>query len=276
MALLLLPLISSCATTNAIDAARSTVPITVDGEIGDWVDPIEYYVFDKERVSVGVRNDDENLFVVLFTKDRPLQAWIARTGIVAWIDGDMDSKPVKTFGVRFDGTGEGPPARGSESRGETGQGPLIQQPDRSTFTLIRDQSTEIRASGERDGLAVAASNPGGVFGLEIRIPLGGAAPTPTDGQIRLGWELPGIDARQRASRGGGNEPRFDMGFGGQGGGKGGGGRGGGMSRGGGGGGGRPGGRPPGGGRGGAQGPPEGSSPPSPPRACELWVTITLL
>lgn len=85
----LLPLtlgLAGCATFSTFTTESRTPehPIVVNGKADDWVGNL--YVVEGERIELGFLNDQENLYVCLFTTDTYGRAQIMMQGLTIWFD----------------------------------------------------------------------------------------------------------------------------------------------------------------------------------------------
>jgi uncharacterized membrane protein YgcG len=71
--------------------------IAVDGQDGEWSD-MQFY-FSDERVTVGLANDAQHLYLYLNTADRGVQIQLLRRGFTVLFDAKGGNKA--SFGVRF-------------------------------------------------------------------------------------------------------------------------------------------------------------------------------
>ena len=251
-------LVGGCGSTTALQSTSPDREITVDGSTEDWqgaLTPIE-----KKKLSLGVLNDGEFLYLALVTSDRQLINQMMIRGLTVWFDAEGGKE--KTFGIRF-------PLGLMESGAQFSPRETQQSPDarRELFEasldemdIVRDEDKSTRFPRQAiPRLHVTAKMNAGTLVYELQIPLrtsethAFAIDAEPGDVIGLGLETPEIDreAMRQGGRGGGRG----------GGGRGGGGRGGG-GRGGVGGGGQ-------GGRGG------GGAPQQQPETLKLWTIVEL-
>jgi hypothetical protein len=254
---------AGCGGKVDLESQWRTKSVYVDGANTEWSGATTY--FDDQKLSVGLQNDGEYLYVALFVGDRRSQAQIVMQGCTLWFDPSGEGE--KELGVRyplgFTGRGGEAGARGPKSGGERGQGPWGSPPDSETLEEIlskQPKTVEILGPGpgqlhsqslvENDMEVIVLVHETSLV-YEIKIPLtrGGHCPFGVGAEpgmeIAVGVETPEIQTPERPQGMGRGRP------GGLGGGRGGmGGRPGGM-------GGRSGGRP---------------EPPSP---LEVWAKVKL-
>ena len=225
--------LSGCQSKKVIShwAASS---VQVDGMMAesDWPAGETSY-FEKQEALIGLKNDSENLYVILRFRNPMWARLIGTSGLTMWLD--VDGKKNRRYGIRYRG---GPmpqmPTRGGRTGGRTGGvpgDPSRQPPMRARqeeFILIyADTEEEIELDTEGSmGPAIAAAIDRGVYTYELRLPF-----------VHENNGRYGIDSGPGMTFAIGFEAKFDieemmqgggtMGGGGRGGGMGGGGRGGG-------------------------------------------------
>jgi hypothetical protein len=135
------------------------------------------YQLEKEGVTIGLRNDTTDLFIMLRATDRETFATVMRTGLTVWLNGDGDKS--KVLGVRYPmahvpapgGRAGGRPFPPDRRRGEF--------PDDRRITSGQLDSMEVLRSGkwrtlptENDlGITASLDNSQGVSILFMKIPL---------------------------------------------------------------------------------------------------------
>jgi len=263
LALSNLVLLAGC-NTQEVQTYWSAEPVKVDGEMAEWASGSTAY-FEDLGVQLGLRNDDQNLYVLFRFSNQAWARAIRMGGVTLWLD--SAGKKKKDFGIRYTG---GPSFSdlkmpGTSDRGGFRQAMTPEQQQRlfdmeqdtvGQITVIDKKSNQemtMRADGS-GGPAVCFASPQGVYTYEFAIPLHkgdvfdfGVGTEP--GQvICLGLEWGGMSKEDRAKM------REGMGGGPPGG---------------------IGGGPPGGMGGGRGGRPGGGSRPQAPEKQELWVKTQL-
>ncbi len=239
-------------------------PVVVDGNPEDWAGfPMEY--FEEAKVSVGLRNDEENLYIMLRFRDEPPANFLQHK-VTLWLD--KTGKKEKTFGISYGG-GMRFSQRPRQQDGFFGSLTSEQKEEfrrrqaemqKMITVLHKDTSVSIVAKGEQ-GVIVARTYQQGFYCHEMAIPLqtkdavsyaiGAAAGEAISAGVEMGVSAEDRNRmmEERRSRPAGGEP------------------GGGMA-----GGGRPPGGMPGGGRPGAGMRGGGRQM---PEKQEMWLTVTL-
>lgn len=241
--------------------------IIVDGHSQDWQGALQ--PAGKLALSIGFRNDADNLYLCLTTSDAALRGQILRRGLVLWLDVEGGKK--KAFGVEFPAhmLGEVVEPAGAGS-GERRLPPEASQ-DRIAFLGPGKDDREAIRLDEAPGFEARIANDNGVAVYELKVPLAKSAQQRHAPGLRpgalvgAGLETPEFKAPSYEGRGG---------YGGDGGGRGGAGGGGGGrgGYGGGGMGGRGGGRGGSGGGGGYRGEGQDREGAKPIR---FWTTVQL-
>ena len=181
--------IAVAAETQRIESAWSREAPTIDGRLADWTSPLSS--LGSEKVSLGVRNDGESVYIALASSDQNTRMMLGIAGFTVWMD--PSGKQKKTFGITVPPTMTG--GRGMRGRGEPPQGPpgVEGQPGQegregapggpwspavSTITSIevlgasKDDKRRFELTYARTiGLDVAARSAEGVLAYELRVPL---------------------------------------------------------------------------------------------------------
>jgi hypothetical protein len=183
--------------------------IAVDGKDGDWLGVTQYSIGESD-VTVGLLNDEHNLYLLLRTHDRALLPQVMRGGLTVWFDPYGQKK--KTFGVHFPiGRRETdpPPWMPGEGRPEGKWMEPSKAPPEELPKLLEESLTRVELIGpdkdERCTLAVAAADSqgvtvkadlsGGLLIYELQVPLRQSA------QHSYAIALPASDAGQKISIG---------------------------------------------------------------------------
>ena len=80
-----------------VDSKWRDREIVIDGKSGDWLNAMLY--FEEERISLGLLNDDNSLYVCMIVDDPFIRGQIIRQGFELWFD-PKDGKK-KIFGIKF-------------------------------------------------------------------------------------------------------------------------------------------------------------------------------
>ena len=81
-------LLGAASCTRYIYVSRCSyqeAPVTVDGNAGEWPEPLKYYD-DKSKLQYAVTNDDHNLYICIKATEDETQTKIFRSGLQIWID----------------------------------------------------------------------------------------------------------------------------------------------------------------------------------------------
>lgn len=168
-----LAIISAGCKEELTASHRPPGPMTLDGQTSDW-EGIPALIYGKERATLRICNDDENLYLLFETGDPRTARMVRFTGITLYLD--KSGKKSKNFFVRFKG---GP----SEMRGRGPREGADRRDGASAFEMDFDTTThficfekdniiekEIPTDGG-EGPAIAYSANGAAFVYEFRIPL---------------------------------------------------------------------------------------------------------
>lgn len=194
---LLLSGLAGCSsfTTYKTESLPLVKEVAIDGKTDDWLGALS--IIEGGSVSVGFRNDRENLYVCLMVEEESLQAQIMRQGLTLWLDPRGGTS--KVLGIRYPlglPRGETP----EEPRGEPEKPPSEGYPEEamSRLEIIRSpkETPQRMEIAEVRGIEVIAVPSRGLLVYELKIPLVqtesrliavGAQPGQT---IGIGFETP--------------------------------------------------------------------------------------
>jgi hypothetical protein len=280
--LILSPIISQGSAApvgGAIASAWRDRDVKIDGLNTEWQ---EWSPLGQEfRYSIGLLNDDEDLYVALRTSDPATSVQMLTQGLIVWFDAEGGTK--KRFGLKYPvgalsyGTPDSGPGRGGRGGPPRGQGRSGGQasPDQlwaqaeadgrlSRLELLGPGSDDRRSlvMGKTDPIAVRVGWQEGVVLYELRIPIAKGGNRQYTLGVAPGRTI-GIGLENAEREPGPGLMRFGAGPGGVGGGPGGGS-------------GAPGGVGGGPGQeGGSGGPGRGAERPKAPKPLNAWVTVRL-
>jgi hypothetical protein len=275
LALVTVTLLAAGCKSYQIESRWAQEPVRVDGQMLEWNDVPLTYV-EKSNVQMGLRNDEENLYVLFCFYEAKWARAIRMEGVTVWLDDSGRKK--KNLGLCYTGGPPVPELTGSlrtrgERTDEVGMAKGSRERLRKVKTPPPEKLTVLTKNGEWT-VASAADSSGdpivrsdvvkGLYVYEFSFPLRDEhardfAMAAQPGQaVSLGFEWGGMSDAERKSMmeqmGGGGDVGRGRG------------RGGGMGR-----GGRGGGKGPGGGRGGRG----GTTAPQIPEEQEVWFKATL-
>ena len=169
--LIVILMMAGCNEINVASLWRART-ISIDGSDSDWSDMLMY--FKDANISLGLCNDEHDLYLCFITTDPTTERQIVGSGFTVWIDSTGGSQ--KTFGIHFPlgfrASREEQAQRGTEEDNPEFAGPLLQ---RMTSEL------ELLGPGKDDKVRMAAPGSGGVlvqlsrsadrFVYELKVPL---------------------------------------------------------------------------------------------------------
>ncbi len=183
LAFLILSL-SSCGTVEIASLWR-TDSVAIDGRVEDWKGAL--YFFEDKPIFVGVRNDEEFLYVCLQAAELSALGSVADRGVIAWF-GPEGGSP-KSFGVRFpaplvpeiqdrpaDAGDRDENPRGGRGRapgrgGEEGPRPPLGDPGQVQILGTGKSPSVLWKKEDLKGIDIALEAHEGYFVYEIKIPL---------------------------------------------------------------------------------------------------------
>ena len=98
--------LTSCGPSrNATTSDPSTdnwqrLPLIIDGSDKDWIKPLPYSI-KSEKLNYSVTNDDQNLYILVETKNPPEQQKIIQGGMTVWINTKADKNEAGAVGIGY-------------------------------------------------------------------------------------------------------------------------------------------------------------------------------
>ena len=203
-----------CGSGPAIEIQGhwSDSAVIMDGSADDWAgSPIEYS--EEENISLGVRNDAENIYLVFLTRDEGLVRKIHMGGLTLWFDATGGKK--KEFGIGYRGSIPLMKELDEESRFRENMTPeqktRFQERESQMLgmiTVIKKGEEVSMPENNPKGLAAASAHQQGVFAYEFRVPIAThdsisyAIGSLFGEKISMGLEIAGIsrDDREKMRR----------------------------------------------------------------------------
>ncbi len=88
------------ACDKKADSSWAAKEIILDGNASDWTS-YRLQHFDKKKITLGLCNDENYLYILVVFKDRSLNRMFRMNGLNLWID--EEGKKDRTFGIRYVG-----------------------------------------------------------------------------------------------------------------------------------------------------------------------------
>ena len=222
-----------CSSVPLLKSTWDNHTTVIDGKENEWHDNMAF--LSDEQVSVGVRNDSTNIFVVFKTTSRQQSFQFLGPGFTVWFDPDGGKE--KNFGIHFPigrrGRSDGPLLLGTD------QGDDIARQIQKELEIIQNGGPTQITPLEAKGIELSIKSYEDYLVYEMKVPLRASPEHPyainaAGKSVGVGFEAGKFEVRQNPSRdnqGGEGMPAGGSGggFGGRGGGRGG--RGGGRGRG---------------------------------------------
>jgi hypothetical protein len=223
-------LLAGCGTQE-VKTYWSTEAVKIDGEMTEWPSGSTVY-FEESGVQLGLRNDNQNLYILFRFNNQAWAQSIRMGGVTMWLDNSGKKK--KDLGIRYTG---GPSLSELQKMRPSSEGGFresltpeqeqrLAEMEKATadqITLVDKKSNQeitMRADGS-GGPAACFASPQGTYTYEFSIPLKkgdvfdygiGAEP----GQLiclGLEWGGMGKEDRQKMMKGTGDGPPGGMGGG---------------------------------------------------------------
>ncbi|GAB4320355.1 MAG: hypothetical protein Kow0074_10620 [Candidatus Zixiibacteriota bacterium] len=207
----LLPQVAEPGTLK-LNSAWSNGTVSVDGHDADWEAGRTY--LDARKMTVGVQNDSQYVFVCLVTTDETIVRQILAAGLTVWFDPDGGDD--KRFGIRYPLTRRGmglPPP--SDARRPDPHSVDLSDSVAPEMELLDEQGEIVQRlrTGARSDLTAQIRLADNRLVYELQVPLyfGASHPfaigTAAGAHVGVGFETPEM-TRDRPSM---NEPRGGMG-----------------------------------------------------------------
>ncbi len=200
---------------SKLDSRWREAPVIIDGKDSEWESAAT--LFEKEKLRIGLMNDEDFLYVGLGLPERTQMMQALFQGLFVWFDPKGGKK--KSFGIRFPvglrsmdfdrpAASEDPPGRGQAR-------PDPEELNRRLVEMLRlvevilDGKATRRPSGEFPGIAAGVSARGDGLFCELKVPLGPSDKWPysiaitPERPLGVGLETPGPRRPQSMSRPGG-------------------------------------------------------------------------
>ncbi len=165
--------LAGCGTikTFLIDSQPPVRDIAIDGKTEDWTGHL--IIIGNERVSLGLLNDRDNLYVCLLAEDDFTRSQILMQGLTVWFDPQGGKK--KRLGIKYP-IGLPPGERRTPGMGEDPEGPGFDKLPEKLLTeleIIRPENDAPQKLNlaEAKGIELTAVSSAGLFAYELKIPL---------------------------------------------------------------------------------------------------------
>ncbi len=160
-------LVAGCKD-SAIQSHYTSKNITIDGKLNEWTKyPLQH--FENENFSISFQNSNNEIFLVLATRDRQMMKIVQTSGIDIWVD--FDKKKKKRYGLHYVGNIDSldfskmknrmPPNAVQSKMKKQKPGTILFKNDGNEYLLERFKTTDPKA---------AVDMYKSVYLLEIRIP----------------------------------------------------------------------------------------------------------
>lgn len=162
--------------------------MAIDGDDAEWREHMQY--FEDEKIAIGVKHDDENVYVCIGTQDRSTAKQLMMRGLTVWFDAEGGSD--EKFGIHFPlsqhGSGIKPPMQQRavpswDSQSKARKSSSSERPITRLFPNQKQDALEIITceDGQKDivrvdfkelkRIKVGTGNTKGAFVYELQVPL---------------------------------------------------------------------------------------------------------
>lgn len=196
----LLVFVTSCRSPLDLASTWTGAPMTIDGSRADWT---ELSVMESPPLSLGARNDQQNLYLCLTTADPDVQMQILFAGFTIWFPSSHDG--ARPFGLQFPLKQDRPIRIEDRDQFEA----MFQafEPRMNSLLILDGSENQQFPVIQTPGIKVHVGLKGGVLVYELQVPLNATSSTPyaavptADGTIAISFEAspPGRDRLQAGS-----------------------------------------------------------------------------
>jgi hypothetical protein len=195
-----------CSSTAQLSSSWNKGEVVIDGQANEWTSQLA--AIKDMRVSVGVRNDEEFLYVCVTSPDERFGRQMLSLGLTVWFEPENGEK----MGIHYP---IGMMRQGVRSAFGSGEGEGPQDWDRMTEESL--QELELLGSDKNDrhvlstlqlpGLGVKVGGPRGAMVYELKVPLKKSDDYPyavgakTGSTVKLGIETGKLQAESRPEGG---------------------------------------------------------------------------
>lgn len=208
---------SACAKQIEITSRRCDQEIDFEGPDEQWGSATIYA--EKQKVSLTILNDDDYLYMRMFTRDRSVQGPVLMSGLTVWFNSDGSKS--KITGIRFPigMHGKGAPAMPGQRQDAKAIETMVAQMDETEILGPDDRPICRMSFAEATSLGITADvsmNHGNLI-YELRFPLVSKEEHPyavgmeaddltTSKVIGIGFETPKVDRDEMRRDTGGEGP----------------------------------------------------------------------
>lgn len=89
--------LTGCSSTVELASAWKRTDMTIDGNLNDWEGDL--YSLKKANVTIGIRNDETNLYLCFSSNDKNVQRQILNGGFTVWFDPTGGTNEM--YGIQF-------------------------------------------------------------------------------------------------------------------------------------------------------------------------------
>jgi hypothetical protein len=212
--ILLFSLLQVGCTTYEIDSIWRSEEITIDGNSSDWMGKLIY--IEDANVSVGIQNDEDNLYLCLVAENQFIRAQMMSQGMTLWIDPAGGKE--KVLGIRYPIGNQSmrmkrqpmSPEEDREARRERLQKAMTEATAELEIIGPGESNIKRLAIDKANGIEVAFQPSSGVTVYELKVPLlpneqqPFAVGTQAGNTFGMGLEIPKMDrsAMKGARQGG--------------------------------------------------------------------------
>jgi hypothetical protein len=163
-------MMDGCSSTAELSSSWNNYRIVVDGNADDWAG--HFYYLKDAHVSLGIRNDQDFLYVCVMSSEGQFRRQIMGLGLTVWLEPDGGKKWGIHYPIGFAGQRRWSPSNGEEV-GEERDTALIFGQSLQNLELFGpgDEDRQQFSALETPGISVKVGNSQGSAVYELRVPL---------------------------------------------------------------------------------------------------------
>jgi hypothetical protein len=215
--------VGGCSSTAELSSSWNNSQIVVDGHADDWEG--HFYYLKDSHVSLGIRNDQDYLYVCLMSSERQFRRQMIGLGLTVWLEPEDGKKWGIHYPIGFMSQG-GRPSFDPEETGGERDTEEISEPLPQTVEIIgpgKDERTQFSVV-RIPGISMRVESSQGSIVYELKVPLEKSSDHPyainagAGSTLKLGLETGKFEGRSREGgmRQGGRGDGERGGFGGRG------------------------------------------------------------
>jgi hypothetical protein len=163
-------LLSGCNEPINMQSKWRDKDVVINANDDEWQD-VNQYTDEKTQTTIGICNDESNVYMCLTTSDIDIENAIIKSGFIVWVNGKGTND--KELGIRFPVVEQAAPGGKGAPGGPGGPGGgAVSVTDLMILTSEKDKGTTFKVDeAAKMGLSARIANQNGKFVYELKMPL---------------------------------------------------------------------------------------------------------